>query len=130
MTVCVRKNVNVNGSFADTNSPTFSLIVEPQEIKCECASVGRSFYNLIYMRMLSGTNLVERFNDQFQPMLLNEKNLWFSSNSTVIRMPLSTEFLKEGYDSGYQRLQQVLGRFTENASKTLLFLKSVFQVLS
>ena len=77
----------------------------------------------------SGTNLVERFHDQFSPMLLGQNTLWSSSDSTIIRMPLSSDCLKDGLELGLRRIKQINDRFLEQGSRTLLFLKSVMQVL-
>lgn len=80
------------------------------------------------MFSLTGTNLTERFRDQFNPMLLNPKMPWSSSDSTVIRMPLSSGCMKNGLDDGSKIIQQIFDGFTEHASGSLLFLKSVLQV--
>ncbi|XP_030491993.2 uncharacterized protein LOC115707993 isoform X1 [Cannabis sativa] len=77
---------------------------------------------------LTGTNLVERFHDQFSPMLLDQNTLWSSSDSTIIRMPLSSDCLKDGLELGLRRIKQINDRFLEQGSRTLLFLKSVMQV--
>ncbi|CAN1168841.1 SACS [Linum perenne] len=56
------------------------------------------------MFSLTGTNLTERFKDQFMPMLIGQDMPWSSSNSTIIRMPLSSECLKDGLDLGMKRV--------------------------
>lgn len=71
-----------------------------------------------------GTDLTRRFRDQFSPMLINENELWSSSDSTIIRMPLSSEFLKDGSN----RLREIIDKFMEHGSRSLLLLKSVLQV--
>ncbi|XP_058090303.1 uncharacterized protein LOC131236843 isoform X2 [Magnolia sinica] len=76
---------------------------------------------------LIGTNLAERFHDQFHPLLSSQSISLSSSDSTVIRMPLSPECMK-GLDSSYMKVKQIFERFMEHASTTLLFLKSVLQV--
>lgn len=78
---------------------------------------------------IAGTNLTERFHDQFSPMLLGQNTLWSSSDSTIIRMPLSSDCLKDGLELGLKRIKQINDRFLTQGSRTLLFLKSVMQVL-
>eukprot|EP00257_Ricinus_communis_P020409 XP_015579634.1 sacsin isoform X1 [Ricinus communis] len=80
------------------------------------------------MFSLIGTNLTERFSDQFNPMLIGEKKSWLSQDSTIIRMPLSSECLKNGLELGLKRVKQIFDRFMEHGSRTLIFLKSVLQV--
>ncbi|XP_010547716.1 PREDICTED: sacsin isoform X2 [Tarenaya hassleriana] len=80
------------------------------------------------MFSLIGTNLVERFRDQFNPMMIDHGMVWSSADSTIIRMPLSSEWLKDGVEMGQQRVKQISDRFLEHASRMLIFLKSVSQV--
>jgi sacsin len=80
------------------------------------------------MFSLIGTNLVERFSDQFNPMLIGQDKAWSLTDSTIIRMPLSTEILKDGFEAGLDRVKQISDQFLENASRILIFLKSVSQV--
>ncbi|KAK1380492.1 Sacsin [Heracleum sosnowskyi] len=80
------------------------------------------------MFSLMGTNLVERFRDQFDPMLIGSNMPWASSESTIIRMPLSSEWMKDGHECGLKGLAMMYDKFMEHASRTLLFLKSVTQV--
>ncbi|OMO98695.1 Zinc finger, RING-type [Corchorus olitorius] len=80
------------------------------------------------MFSLIGTSLTERFHDQFVPMLIDQKMPWSSSDSTIIRMPLSSECLKDGLELGLKRVNQIIDRFLEQASRMLIFLKSVLQV--
>ncbi|KAK1566595.1 hypothetical protein Q3G72_001766 [Acer saccharum] len=77
---------------------------------------------------LIGTNLTERFRDQFNPMLIGENMPWSSLDSTVIRMPMSSECLKDGLEIGLKRVKQIVDRYLEHASRTLIFLKSVLKV--
>lgn len=79
------------------------------------------------MFTLIGNNLTERFRDQFSPMLIGQKMPW-SSDSTIIRMPLSSECMKDGIESGSKRIKLTFEKFMEHGSRTLLFLKSVMQV--
>lgn len=79
--------------------------------------------------MVPGTNLTERFCDQFKPMLIGEGMPWSSLDSTIIRMPLSSECLRNGLELGLKRVKQICDRFMEHASRTLIFLKSVLEVL-
>ncbi|KZV50624.1 sacsin [Dorcoceras hygrometricum] len=77
---------------------------------------------------LKGTKLTERFRDQFIPMLIGEDMQWPSSNSTVIRMPLSSKFKEDGTDLGSSRMTSIFNKFIEHSSKIMLFLKSILQV--
>ncbi|KAJ8747299.1 hypothetical protein K2173_011564 [Erythroxylum novogranatense] len=77
---------------------------------------------------LIGSNLVEQFPDQFRPMLIDQDMPWSSVDSTVIRMPLSSECLKDGLEMALKRVNQIYERFMEHASRALIFLKSVLQV--
>ncbi|XP_026408158.1 sacsin-like isoform X2 [Papaver somniferum] len=80
------------------------------------------------MFSLRGTGLTERFRDQFNPMLIDQNMPWSSSDSTIIRMPLSSDCMKDGLEDGSKRVKQIFDRFVAQASTSLLFLKSVFQV--
>lgn len=76
----------------------------------------------------TGTNLTKRFQDQFHPMLISDDMSLLSSDSTIIRMPLSSKYVNEG-ESGCKRIKQIFDRFIAHASSALLFLKSVLQVI-
>ncbi|XVE66342.1 hypothetical protein DITRI_Ditri08aG0072500 [Diplodiscus trichospermus] len=91
-------------------------------------SVSSSHAPAAKMFSLIGTSLTERFRDQFIPMLIDQKMPWSSSDSTIIRMPLSAECLKDGLELGLKRVNQIMDRFLEHASRMLIFLKSVLQV--
>ncbi|CAK7337978.1 unnamed protein product [Dovyalis caffra] len=80
------------------------------------------------MFSLAGTNLTERFCDQFTPMLIGQDMPWSSLDSTIIRMPLSSECLNDGVELGLKRVKQIFDRFMEHASRTLIFIKSVLEV--
>ncbi|KAJ1427629.1 Sacsin [Sesbania bispinosa] len=80
------------------------------------------------MFSLRGTDLTQRFCDQFSPMLINQNDLWSLSDSTIIRMPLSLDCLKVGPDFGSNRIRHITDIFMEQGSRALLFLKSVLQV--
>ncbi|CAN0888331.1 SACS [Linum grandiflorum] len=80
------------------------------------------------MFSLTGTNLIERFKDQFMPMLIGQDMPWASSDSTIIRMPLSSECLKDGLDLGMKRVNRIFDRTLEHASRLLIFLKSIVKV--
>ncbi|KAJ8546588.1 hypothetical protein K7X08_034098 [Anisodus acutangulus] len=79
------------------------------------------------MFSLRGTNLTERFRDQFSPLLIDQNVAWSLSNSTVIRMPFSPECMKDGVEFGVNKISMMLDKFLNNASATILFLKSVLQ---
>ncbi|KAG0477770.1 hypothetical protein HPP92_012489 [Vanilla planifolia] len=76
---------------------------------------------------LIGNDLTERFHDQFYPLLLNQGFSSSTSDSTFIRMPLSSKCMDE-HRIGCKRVLQIFDRFMCNASSTLLSLKSIFQV--
>ncbi|XP_060192900.1 uncharacterized protein LOC132622327 isoform X2 [Lycium barbarum] len=80
------------------------------------------------MFSLRGTNLTERFRDQFSPLLIDQNVPWSLSNSTVIRMPFSPECMKDGLEVGLKKISMMLDKFLNNASATILFLKSVLQI--
>ncbi|KAK9117869.1 hypothetical protein Scep_015962 [Stephania cephalantha] len=79
------------------------------------------------MFSLRGTKLTERFYDQFSPMLIGQNMPWAMSDSTVIRMPLTSQCMKDGLENGTKKIKAVFDRFMEHASRALLFLKSVLQ---
>ncbi|KAK9663814.1 hypothetical protein RND81_14G000300 [Saponaria officinalis] len=76
---------------------------------------------------LTGTSLMERFRDQFSPMHVGQLNL-SSSDVTIIRIPLSSEFIEKEPGDGVQKIKQVYNKFMDQGSRALLFLKSVLQV--
>ncbi|WMV13962.1 hypothetical protein MTR67_007347 [Solanum verrucosum] len=80
------------------------------------------------MFSLRGTNLTERFRDQFSPLLIDQNVPWSLSNSTVIRMPFSPECMTDGLEFGLKKISMMLDKFLNNASATILFLKSVLQL--
>lgn len=83
----------------------------------------------MYAFEVSGTDLTQRFCDQFSPMLIDQNDLWSLSDSTIIRMPLSSDCLKVGSDFGSNRIKHITDIFMEHGSRALLFLKSVLQVI-
>lgn len=72
--------------------------------------------------------MTTRFCDQFSPLLIGQDRLWSSSDSTLIRMPLTTECMEDGLESGLRQIKQLTDRLFEHASRVLLFLKSIVQV--
>jgi len=77
---------------------------------------------------VSGNDLTQRFCDQFSPMLIEQTDLWSLADSTIIRMPLSSDCLKHGPDLGSNRIRNIIDIFMKHGSRALLFLKSVLQV--
>lgn len=73
-----------------------------------------------------GTKLTERFRDQFTPMMIYENMPWSAADSTVIRLPLSSKRMEDGVES---RLTCIFDKFMEHASKPILYLKSILQVI-
>lgn len=51
-----------------------------------------------------------------------------SPDATIIRMPLSSDFMSEDPDGGFQKINQIYNGFMNHRSRVLLFLKSVLQV--
>ncbi|KAK7310408.1 hypothetical protein RJT34_07912 [Clitoria ternatea] len=80
------------------------------------------------MFSLIGTDLTQRFGDQFSPMFIDRNDLWSLDDSTIIRMPLSPDCLKVGPDFESNRIKHITDIFMEHGSRALLFLKSVLQV--
>ncbi|RZB94315.1 sacsin-like [Glycine soja] len=80
------------------------------------------------MFSLIGTDLTQRFCDQFSPMLIDRNDLWSLTDSTIIRMPLSSDCLKVEPGLGSNRIKHITDIFMEHGSRALLFLKSVLQV--
>lgn len=80
------------------------------------------------MFSLRGTNVIERFSDQFNPLLIGQDVQWLLANCTIIRMPLSPECMKGGIENGSNWIKQIFDNFLEHASRTLLYLKSILQV--
>ncbi|GJW33592.1 sacsin isoform X1 [Tanacetum coccineum] len=79
------------------------------------------------MFTLTGTNLTERFRDQFSPMFVGQKVQW-STDSTVIRMPISSKLTEDGTENGWTEITEIFENFIKLASRTLVFLKSVSEV--
>lgn len=77
---------------------------------------------------LRGTNLTDRFRDQFSALLINQNVPWSKSDSTVIRLPLSSEYTKDGIEFGLKRISLLFDKFLQDASRTILFLNSVMQI--
>lgn len=71
--------------------------------------------------------MTERFRDQFNPMFVGQKVPW-STDSTVIRMPISSKFIKDGAESGWTEITKIFENFIKHASRTVVFLKSVSEV--
>ncbi|CDP11009.1 unnamed protein product [Coffea canephora] len=77
---------------------------------------------------LKGTNLTERFHDQFSALLFGQSMSWSVSNSTIIRLPLSSEYMEEGTECASRKISLLLDKFVEHCSRTILFLNSIMQV--
>lgn len=73
--------------------------------------------------------MIERFSDQFNPLLIGQDVQRLLTNCTIIRMPLSPECMKGGIENGSNWIKQIFDNFLEHASRTLLYLKSILQVL-
>ncbi|KAI4356900.1 hypothetical protein L6164_000883 [Bauhinia variegata] len=106
-------------------SAGYFYMFDPRGLVLAAPSTGAP---LAKMFSLIGTGLAQRFCDQFSPMLINENELWPLSDSTIIRMPLSSKSMKDESDFGSNRIRQITDRFIELGSRALLFMKSVLQV--
>ncbi|TQD90400.1 hypothetical protein C1H46_024037 [Malus baccata] len=107
----------VSGGYLYMFDPRGLVLAAPST----CAPAAKMF-------SLIGTNLTDRFRDQFNPMLIGHNMSWSSSDSTIIRMPLSSECLNNGLELGSRRIKQISDRFMQHSSRSLIFLKSVMQV--
>lgn len=72
--------------------------------------------------------MTERFRDQFSPLFVGQKVPW-SNDSTIIRMPISSKFIEDGAESGWTDITKIFENFMKHASRTLVFLKSVSEVI-
>lgn len=61
-------------------------------------------------------------------MFVGQKVPW-STDSTVIRMPIPSKFIEDGTESGWTEITQIFENFIRHASRTLVFLKSVSEVI-
>ncbi|CAI9097022.1 OLC1v1033309C2 [Oldenlandia corymbosa var. corymbosa] len=77
---------------------------------------------------LKGTNLTERFRDQFSPLMVGQTMPWSMSDSTVIRLPLSSEYMVDGVEYASKKISLLFNKFMEHASRTILSLNSIMQV--
>lgn len=84
--------------------------------------------SLLNIILVSGTNLMERFRDQFSALLIGQNMPWSVSDSTIIRLPLSSEYMEEGIESASKKISLLFNKFMEHASRTILFLNSIMQV--
>ncbi|CAB4295974.1 unnamed protein product [Prunus armeniaca] len=107
----------VSGGYLYMFDPLGLVLAAPST----CAPAAKMF-------SLIGTNLTDRFRDQFDPMLIGPSISWPSLDSTIIRMPLSSECLNNELELGLRRIKQISERFLEHSSRSLIFLKSVMQV--
>ncbi|CAH1439397.1 unnamed protein product [Lactuca virosa] len=60
-------------------------------------------------------------------MFIGQKVPW-SSDSTVIRMPISSKFIEEGTECEWTEIKLIFENFIKHASRTLVFLKFVYEV--
>ncbi|GJR22560.1 peptidyl-prolyl cis-trans isomerase FKBP62-like protein [Tanacetum coccineum] len=66
------------------------------------------------MFTLTGTNLTERFCEQFSPMFVGQKVQW-SINTTVIRMPISSKLIKDVSENGWTEITELFANFMKHA---------------
>lgn len=74
--------------------------------------------------------MTQRFHDQLSPMMIYENMPWSSADSTIIRLPLSSKFVKDEAEFGLTRMTSIFNNFMEHASEMILFLKSILKVIS
>ena len=87
-----------------------------------------SVTSLLNLYLVPGTNLTERFHDQFSALLFGQSMSWSVSNSTIIRLPLSSEYMEEGTECASRKISLLFNKFVEHCSRTILFLNSIMQV--
>ncbi|XP_020581520.1 sacsin isoform X2 [Phalaenopsis equestris] len=102
----------------------FFFIFDPLGLVLSASSGGGPFSKLF---TLQENDLTDRFPDQFNPLLMNQGFCSVPSDSTFIRMPLSSKGLEEN-ELGCNRVMQIFNRFMNHASSALLSMKSIFQV--
>lgn len=61
-------------------------------------------------------------------MFVGQKVQW-STDSTVIRMPISSKLIKNETENGWTEITEIFENFIKHASRTLVFLKSVSEVI-
>ncbi|GKA81908.1 peptidyl-prolyl cis-trans isomerase FKBP62-like protein [Tanacetum coccineum] len=66
------------------------------------------------MFTLTGTNLTERFCEQLSPMFVGQKVQW-STDTTVIRMPISSKLIKDGTENGWTEIIELFANFMKHA---------------
>ncbi|OAE21027.1 hypothetical protein AXG93_606s1120 [Marchantia polymorpha subsp. ruderalis] len=79
---------------------------------------------------LTGTDLPQRFTDQFRPLRVSNTITLGQRDATIIRMPLRTAPVSEnfGKELGDREVACILNKFKIHASTTMLFLNSVEDV--
>ncbi|GJY06784.1 hypothetical protein Tco_0373838 [Tanacetum coccineum] len=66
------------------------------------------------MFTLTGTNLTERFCEQFSPMFVGQKVQW-STDTTVIRTPISSKLIKDRTENGWTKIKELFANFMKHA---------------
>ncbi|KAL2612990.1 hypothetical protein R1flu_024682 [Riccia fluitans] len=79
---------------------------------------------------LTGTDLPQRFTDQFRPLQVSNTRSLGQRDATIIRMPLRTTPVSEEDPNalGDRQVAGILNKFKIHASSTMLFLSSVEDV--
>ncbi|KAH7404684.1 hypothetical protein KP509_15G038000 [Ceratopteris richardii] len=96
------------------------------------SSAIRSAQGKVYT--LKGTDIPQKFADQFAPLGINEDIFWGTPNITIFRMPLYTDgaSCEEGKDmrnqSSEATVDSILRHFISSASTSLLFLNTIEEV--
>jgi sacsin len=78
-----------------------------------------------------GTDLAQRFSDQFLPLRVSLELSWARSDSTIIQMPLHSAEQAANFkfansvECGDADIGSILDKFKAHASSSLLFMKAV-----
>lgn len=90
--------------------------------------------NLTVACHMPGTDLAQRFSDQFRPLEVNSRLSWARPDATIVRMPLRSaeQAAERKFEDGVActdaDIARILNKFKIRASSALLFLQSVEDV--
>lgn len=93
------------------------------------ASTTRSPQGKVYT--LEGTDIPQRFADQFQPFMIDQNLSWAKRNVTILRIPVGTNLLSAMTETNHTTqcvddfLDCMVQNFIKHSSMALLFLNSV-----
>ena len=89
------------------------------------------FYFCLYPFISTGTDMPQRFADQFLPFSINQNLSWKKANTTILRMPLAIKSSSDDTKTIFRSqssevaVENTLKNFIQHASTALLFLNSV-----